>query len=1227
MVELKNNFSKGLDMDTSYFQLPPNAYVSATNITRDAIASGKDNVISNIVGNRIIEYTFPAGVNTCIGSVPNPLRKSFVSLVYNTNGFHSIVEYDLTLRTATKVLENLTDTDDVDILGFTLNEKITGINIFNRDEGDFLFFLDSLGRPTFLNLTLFKAGTYTPVTRQIIDVAKIPPPSPPDCVYGNDVARPSNYCQKKLFRFKYRRVYDDNFKSTYSPISSVPLPVNILNPVFTNVITNNNFITVEVQSGPKNVKGIEIAVSIQNNQNIFGRFQTVIYIDKEAGSIDDDISFDYNFYNDSTYPYIDDEESNQIQDYVPPSAISQEMPNGNTLCYGAITEGYDRTLEPNVVITINTTAAGSGSSTGSLNAVVTIITDNSLIQVFQITFSGVPAPGTSISITILIPSTGQVFPAANYTTVAGDTSTSVATAIASSFNTIGQVFGATSVAGSVNVVANALAAPKREFNTITVNPPTTVATTNSISTWPFWGQRRLGLSYYDEQGRTNGILYDVDVSFPGYAENGARQVLLPYINAKIFHVPPIWAYSYQIDFTKDNTQFLYIETVDVNTDDTVYLYFDITNLGVNQKKNPTTANVVQWSFQDGDRMRLIRRMADNVVYGTAYDSAIEGIVVAPTINNVVQTGKTFVKIRRVLPFTNVVYTTDFFIIQLYRPSLQAPSDENATFFECGVQFPILNPGTNTRIHGGAVTNQSTNYVTPAETNIYDGDVYFRQRLEYLSETGIGLFNVQDRNFVDFFISAVNNIDGRPSVIDINAKETFFPSLIRYSQFYQPNTNINGLNRFYADRFLECDYSYGSIMRFKVRDRFMRVFQKLKVGMIPIFNTIGKTPEGGEITLNTDRLLNPISYYAGDYGIGTQKESLASFNYADYFTSDVTSGVYRASLNGIEPISVLYKMNSWAVENLPPRTGNYKVYGAYDQKLNNYIMALEQSPINRPLIVSGQGKLPFPNPVYFFRLVNNPVEGDIVSTSLTDGNGVNRIYTHPVQLGDTVTTIYTDIAAQINADIYFIAVLNPIPGITQVTSNNPNLYRGLTTVTLGQESFLPPQTLVFSEEDNTFESFYTYYPENMTTVGTTLISFHLGQAYTHDAYNYNTFFDEEVESDITLVFSDASPIRKQPMSLQYSAEGGKWDCPEIITNVKSYGTTNQQTNLKEAEFELQEGLYAASIKRDSNSRGGKINGDFMKSNWVSARFRKQNATDLVTLDIVICKLLESQINVK
>lgn len=1103
MIEVKNNFGGGLDLDTDYYLVPKTSYVGALNIARDAIEGSHDNVITNIKGNRLANYNYPSA-GTIINITPFTLRNTAIFFRYSPSGFNAIYEYNATTDVITKIFECLTDSA-TDILNFTLDGKITSVNIFPRDEeGDLLFFLDSLKRPTYLNITSFKAGLYTPVTRNIIDTAVDWPFDEPDCVYGNDATKATNYLTNKLFRFQQIWVGDDLWQTICSPVSAVPLPVNILDPTFTNVITNNNVISISLDSGGKNVKSIKLLMSYVEKSNDWSDFQEVITIDKATQSIPDDTPFNYLFYNDSTYPLYDVARRIETQSYVPLAAQAQEMPNGNVLLFGNITEGYDNDLVPNVTLTILTQAAGTGIVIGTLNGIISsggFHTD--------IAFTGIPAVGTVVVFKLKRNADGVTVIVSTYTTILGDTATEVAQGLINNIV-------APSVIGSILTPGTArFSYVIYNTPTLEITTPTSSADDNSIATWPFLTQRTIGLIYFDQKGRTNGVVYNAQVIFPAYSENGSQQVLLPYINAKIFHVPPIWAYSYGWVMSKENTQYLYFETVDVNTTESGYVYFDITNLALNQQKNPTTAAVVNWTFQDGDRMRLIRRMSDATVFNQGFDSPIEGIVTNPTINNVLQNNKTFVKIKNVFPFNAVNYTSKFFVIQLYRPQQQQAPLTNLVFYEFGENYEILNPTTNTRIHAGQVTNQSTDYATPAEFNFYNGDSYFRVRTVYISQTGFGTFNVQDRNFVDFYISAVNSIDGRPFVIDPNAKQTTNPVLLRFSQAYQSGTNINGLSRFSGANFQECNLSYGGVMRLIVRDMLMKVFQHDKTGRIPLFNQISKDATGNEVLVQTDKLLNPIQYYVGNWGIGTADTSIASFNWADYFCDNIRGAICRSSYDGVDPLSIIYKTNSWANENLPLRKGTFKIYGAYDQKLNNYIAALEATEDSEA------------------------------------------------------------------------------------------------------------QTLVFSEEDKSFDGFLSFYPEAIGTLGTLLIAAKNGDIYIHDSSVYNNFFGVQYESNFIPIFNQSPLEKKSLLSITQSATP-VWECPEIKTNVFSYGTTQQTTNLIKQEFRLLEGQYSSAVKRDSNSRGGKINGDFMKGNYALIKFKidAADATELVTLNIVSLQYVDS-----
>jgi len=280
-VDIKS-LSGGLNTDDSYNKLPQEDYADALNITHDAIEGSNDKDITGIVANQIGDdtYIYPESVNRCIGAFANTLRNTVIQFIWNGLYKHSVLEYSFTTRKHTKIFENLTDSAGVDILDFTEEGKILSVDIYNREEGDLLFFLDSLGYPIEMDIELFKSGHYTPVTRDLISKAKMPPLLPLSAVYDNDTTRRSNNFRNKLFRFKYRHITDNFEKTTFSPVSAVPYPVNILSDIYTNVVTNNNTIRLSGTTGGRNVKSIEIAMSFVEKTNNWSDFQSVEVIDK-----------------------------------------------------------------------------------------------------------------------------------------------------------------------------------------------------------------------------------------------------------------------------------------------------------------------------------------------------------------------------------------------------------------------------------------------------------------------------------------------------------------------------------------------------------------------------------------------------------------------------------------------------------------------------------------------------------------------------------------------------------------------------------------------------------------------------------------------------------------------------------------------------------------------------------------------------------------------------------
>lgn len=183
--------------------------------------------------------------------------------------------------------------------------------------------------------------------------------------------------------------------------------------------------------------------------------------------------------------------------------------------------------------------------------------------------------------------------------------------------------------------------------------------------------------------------------------------------------------------------------------------------------------------------------------------------------------------------------------------------------------------------------------------------------------------------------------------------------------------------------------------------------------------------------------------------------------------------------------------------------------------------------------------------------------------------------------------------------------------------------------MAASNYSPAQTLIFDEENNRFESFVSYHPEMMVTLGTTLCSFKDGVLWTHDDEPYyNNFYGLQYDSSITGIFNKNQLYKKTFESMEQIASQ-VWDCPEIITASNSYGTTKQQSNLVVDDFDELESNFNTAFLCDTNSIGGLIDGDTLKGNLCTIKFRAiipdSPNNNLVSLSSITVNSIDSPLN--
>jgi hypothetical protein len=172
----------------------------------------------------------------------------------------------------------------------------------------------------------------------------------------------------------------------------------------------------------------------------------------------------------------------------------------------------------------------------------------------------------------------------------------------------------------------------------------------------------------------------------------------------------------------------------------------------------------------------------------------------------------------------------------------------------------------------------------------------------------------------------------------------------------------------------------------------------------------------------------------------------------------------------------------------------------------------------------------------------------------------------------------------------------------------------------------PYTIAFDEVGNSFESFYSYKPEMMGELNTTLFTFKNGGIWKHtNSTAFCNFYGTQYGASITTVFNSASLDKKTWISIM---ETGNtiWACPVITTQMNTGGVSTSQTSLLlESDFSTLEAEYHASFLKDSSSPGGLIEGDSLKGGYMVVKFEKASANSFVYLNSATTKYINSPLN--
>lgn len=267
-----------------------------------------------------------------------------------------------------------------------------------------------------------------------------------------------------------------------------------------------------------------------------------------------------------------------------------------------------------------------------------------------------------------------------------------------------------------------------------------------------WGMKEnLGLVYFDEKGKTDGVITSINFNATTFFSptTNLNEILytVPYYTLSISHRPPDWAKYYHVVRTNNLTKLKYLYFMSDRTfKDDKYGYISLESLQIYKENNPRS--IIGYDFSPGDRIRFYFVFNEDSTPGSPIfdrDYEIYDHIINPQINGKVKIGQ-FVRI--VLPTVSSFFDFGdfksskwyYYQIELYTPAKSAGTNLDV-YNEFVQRFEIINPGTGNRCHQGMIQNQTSDLVTPATFQFDKGDAYFRNR--QISVGNTLTYNIKD----------------------------------------------------------------------------------------------------------------------------------------------------------------------------------------------------------------------------------------------------------------------------------------------------------------------------------------------------------------------------------------------------------------------------------------------------------------------------------------------------
>lgn len=530
-----------------------------------------------------------------------------------------------------------------------------------------------------------------------------------------------------------------------------------------------------------------------------------------------------------------------------------------------------------------------------------------------------------------------------------------------------------------------------------------------------------------------------------------------------------------------------------------------------------------------------------------------------------------------------------------------------------------------------VTNSSD-----AVIQLTQGDTYFRIRqLRYGNQAKSFNYFVDyvESDTVSDFYESENTSIGRPFAVLPDAKTISRTGSVTYSEPFIVDVTRLGLSSFNPSLapFYDLNYIHGSIRYMVNRDDSVIFLQDKKCGLFPVNRNQIEYVSGQQgVTVSTSVVGTP-NYYAGEFGVGDNPESVAVEGGRVYF-ADIRNGkVIRISQDGITPISET-KMDSFfkdAFRDIVQYASVKRVVGGVDDEAGEYIISANSVCSSTTSITADGADITttfqtrceadggtFEGAVCFDLAIESLL-GSFSYNLQTDCNG--SVLFADIEYNDdklfhfdTETREFQDICDTFNNSINAIVYLDrltagqPIVVGEEFKGTNSTIYGIATnstydffvgvTINLAAGSFVfandcgnyngslsgvGPSTSGFTvgydTDNNVWNTRYSYFPERIASLDDNLYTFSGGTMYVHsDVANRATYYGTPYDSMVEVISTANPSMVKSYESI--SLEGtSAWAA--TITN------TDQSTSILSTDFEERERNWYAYIPRDKSANTG------------------------------------------